>query len=440
MTAYFDIDHTHDPARKSWVASANKPQTDFPLQNLPLGIFSCDQVAPRVGIAIGDQILDLTAAFDAGLLGDSINRDLLTQSSLNSLFAAGHQVGMALREMAFAILSAEDPLDARRFASSILVDMDAAQLHLPAQIGNYTDFYAGIHHAIRAGTLLQPENPLPDNYKWMPIGYHGRASTVKASGGNIRRPKGQLMTAQSKGTPTFGPCNELDLELEMAVWLGQPNQHGEPIDIARAREHIAGFGLLNDWSARDIQRWEMKPLGPFLAKNFGTTVSTWVLTPYALAPFRVAMAPRPQGDPAPLPHLFSAQDQAEGTFEVALEVHLRTPQMKVRGEPSCAIIHSNMRDLYWTPAQMLAHHSAGGCEMLSGDLLGTGTISGPVDDELGSLLELTENGSRPVTLPNGEIRTYLQDGDEVTLKGRCHRDGFVSIGFGDCRGTITPAI
>lgn len=440
MTTYFDINHTHDSAQKSWVSSANEPDTDFPIQNLPLGIFSCSKAGPRAGVAIGDRVLDLTAAYDLGLLNACVSRELLTQDSLNELFAAGHEKGMALREAVFEILSSENRLEAQQYEGQILLHSATVHMHLPARIGNYTDFYAGIHHAVRAGTLLQPENPLPDNYKWMPIGYHGRASTVKPSGYAVRRPNGQLMAAGSKGIPAFGACKELDLELEMAVWVGQPNKWGEPIDIDAAREHIAGFGLLNDWSARDIQRWEMKPLGPFLAKNFGTTVSPWVLTPYALAPFRVAMAPRPDGDPAPLPHLLCTRDQAEGTFDVALEVHLRTSKMKADGEQSFSIIHSNMRDLYWTPQQMLTHHSAGGCEMLSGDLLGTGTISGPKDDELGSLLELTENGKRPVTLPNGEIRTYLEDGDEVTLKARCHREGFVSIGFGDCRGTVAPAV
>jgi len=270
----------------------------------------------------------------------------------------------------------------------------------------------------------------------MPIGYHGRASTVKPSGKHIRRPHGQRMAADSVGAPTFGPCRELDLELEMAVWLGKPSKWGTPIQMDDAHEHIAGYGLLNDWSARDIQRWEMKPLGPFLSKNFGTTVSPWVLTPYALAPFRVALASRPHSDPAPLAHLFSERDQAQGCFDVSLEVHLRTKKMRADGDASIAIIHANMHHLYWTPQQMLTHHASGGCEMLSGDLLGTGTISGPSNDQLGSLLELTENGQKPLILPNGEVRTYLEDGDEVTLKGRCHRAGFASIGFGDCCGTI----
>lgn len=436
MNSLFDINHTHEPSQQSWVVSANAADTDFPIQNLPLGIFSTDTMAPRVGIAIGEQVLDLAAAHDLGLLGQAIARDLLIQQSLNALFAAGHDTGLALREAVFNLLHADDPLGAQQHAGKILHPAVSVSMHLPSQIGNYTDFYAGIHHAIRAGTLLQPENPLPDNYKWMPIGYHGRASTVKPSGSHVRRPSGQLMAAGSTGKPGFEPCRELDLELEMAVWLGAPSEWGVPIPIEQAHEHIAGYGLLNDWSARDIQRWEMKPLGPFLAKNFGTTVSPWVLTPYALAPFRVAMDARPEGDPAPLPHLLSEQDQAHGTFDVALEVHLRTEKMRDAGEASIAIIRSNMRYLYWTPQQMLTHHASAGCEMLSGDLIGTGTISGPRDDQLGSLLELTENGAKEVMLPNGEIRSYLLDGDEIALKGRCSREGFVSIGFGNCIGTI----
>ncbi|WP_341273273.1 fumarylacetoacetase [Corticibacter populi] len=422
------------------MASANTGTTDFPIQNLPLGVFSTAVTGPRVGVAIGDQVLDLPAAHDLGLLGDAVPRELLEQDSLNALFAAGHGTGLALRHAVFRLLHAQEGLQAQAQAGSILHAASAVRLHLPTRIGNYTDFYAGIHHAVRAGSLLQPENPLPENYKWMPIGYHGRGSTVKPSGVEVRRPNGQLMAAGSTGAPGFGPCRELDLELEMAVWLGRPSDWGVPIPITQAHEHIAGYGLLNDWSARDIQRWEMKPLGPFLAKNFGTTVSPWVLTPYALAPFRVAMEPRPAGDPAPLPHLLSAQDQQQGTFDVALEVHLRTRKMRSDGADSIAIIRSNMRYLYWTPQQMLTHHASAGCEMLSGDLIGTGTISGPRQDELGSLLELTENGAREVTLPNGEIRSYLHDGDEVTLRGRCSRAGFVSIGFGDCAGTIVPAI
>lgn len=440
MPAFFALDHTHEPSHTSWVVSANTGETDFPIQNLPLGVFRTEASEPRLGVAIGDEVLDLLAAYDLGLLGHAVPRALLAQAHLNSLFAAGHTTGLALRHAVFELLHSNQGPTAQAHATAILHAASAVTMLLPSQIGNYTDFYAGIHHAVRAGSLLQPENPLPDNYKWMPIGYHGRGSTVKISGSQVHRPNGQLMQAGSSGVPEFGPCRELDLELEMAVWLGQPNTWGEPIAIEQAHAHIAGYGLLNDWSARDIQRWEMKPLGPFLAKNFGTTVSPWVLTPYALAPFSVAIDPRPSGDPAPLPYLLSEQDQAQGTFDVALQVHLRTRKMRDEGSASIAIIESNMRYLYWTPQQMLTHHASAGCEMLSGDLIGTGTISGPKVDELGSLLELTENGKNKVTLPNGEIRSYLLDGDEITLKGRCSRTGFVSIGFGDCTGTIAPAV
>lgn len=439
MALYLDIDHTHDIAQKSWVSSANAPDTEFPIQNLPLGVFSTEEGKTHVGVAIGDQVLDLVTAHDMGLLGNAIPRDLLATDSLNSLFAAGHTTGIALRHAVFALLNDADPRDAARHGAELLHPQANVVMHRPTRVGNYTDFYAGIHHAVRAGSLLQPENPLPDNYKWVPIGYHGRASTVKVSGMAVRRPSGQLMAAQGNGTPGFGPCRELDLELEMAVYLGKPSAWGETIAIAEAGEHIAGYGLLNDWSARDIQRWEMKPLGPFLAKNFGTTVSPWVLTPYALAPFRVPMAPRDAEDPQPLPYLHSAQDQAAGTFDIALEVKLRTRRMLSAGEDAVTIITSNMRHLYWTPQQLLTHHASSGCQMEAGDLIGTGTISGPVDDQLGSLLELTVNGQQPVRLPNGEMRSYLEDGDEVTLKGFCRREGFAPIGFGDCSGVVAAA-
>lgn len=435
MTGYPAPDHTNDPAARSWVGSANDPGTDFPVQNLPLGVFSAGDAAPRAGMAIGDKVLDLVAALDLGLLGDAVPREALASDGLNGLFALGNEAGLRLRHAAFALLAAPEP---SAHAGAILQEMAAVTMHRPVRVGNYTDFYAGIHHAVRAGGLLQPENPLPDNYKWVPIGYHGRASTTRVSGTDVRRPLGQRQLAPG-GAPEFGPCRELDLELEMAIYVGRPTVWGQPVAIGRAAEHVAGYGLLNDWSARDIQRWEMKPLGPFLSKNLGTTLSPWVVSPQALAPFRVAMAPRDPADPQPLPYLMDNADQAGGTFDVALSVWLRTARMRAAGKGPVMIIHSNMRDLYWTPAQLLAHHTSSGCEMESGDLIGTGTISGPREDELGSLLELAMNGARPVTLPNGETRSFLEDGDEITLKGRCVREGFVPIGFGTCTGTVLPA-
>ncbi|WP_172330094.1 fumarylacetoacetase [Mangrovicoccus sp. HB161399] len=438
MPGYPELDHTNDPAARSWVGTANDGINDFPVQNLPLGIFSAAGLPPRAGMAIGASVLDLVAASDLGLLGDAVPRELLAKAGLNDLFAAGHGAGLRLRHAAFALLEASDTMGAQAHAGAILHDMETVTMHRPVHVGNYTDFYAGIHHAVRAGGLLQPENPLPDNYKWVPIGYHGRASTTRVSGTDVRRPAGQFQPAPG-AAPEFGPCRELDLELEMAVYVGRPTEWGRPLGIAEAAEHVAGYGLLNDWSARDIQRWEMKPLGPFLSKNLGTSLSPWVLSPQALAPFRVAMAPRDPADPQPLPYLMSAEDQAKGTFDVALSVQIRTGRMRAAGDAPVTIIRSNMRDLYWTPQQLLAHHTCSGCEMEAGDLIGTGTISGPREDELGSLLELTMNGARPVRLPNGETRSFLADGDEITLKGRCTREGFVPIGFGTCTGTVLPA-
>lgn len=439
MTVYPELDHTHNPAARSWVETANVINTEFPIQNLPLGVFSVGRSEKRIGVAIGNSVLDLVAAQELGLIDEPISRPMLATDGLNELFSAGHGVNQQLRHAVFSLLHVDDKKNAQQHASVLLYDQADVTMYRPMHVKSYTDFYAGIHHAVRAGTLLQPDNPLPANYKWMPIGYHSRASTTHVSGAEIRRPNGQFLTVDSGQIPEFGPCRELDLELEMAVYIGTPSQVGQPIKIDNAASYIAGYGLLNDWSARDVQKWEMKPLGPFLSKNLGTTLSPWVLTPHALAPFRVAMSPRSANDPQPLPYLMSEKDQQEGIFDVALSVQLRTERMKEEGDTPVTIIHSNMRDLYWTPQQLLTHHTCTGCDMETGDLIGTGTISGPKDDELGSLLELTMNGDKPVQLPNGEVRCYLEDGDEVTLRGRCSRAGFVPIGFGAAVGTVLPA-
>lgn len=437
MKALFELDHTHDASRKSWVATANAADCEFPIQNLPLGVFIPEGQSARVGVAIGDHVLDLLKASELRLIPQEIAQAGLHTECLNDLLSQGHEVGLQLRHLVFDLLSDSDPLNAKQFSQDILHAQEAVTMLRPVDVRNYTDFYAGIHHAVRAGTLLQPENPLPDNYKWVPIGYHGRPSTVKVSGQDIKRPQGQLMPAQPGSPPEFNHCRELDLELEMAVYVGKPSAWGEPIGIEQSFDYIGGFGLLNDWSARDIQKWEMKPLGPFLAKNFGTTISPWIITPYALAPFRQAVPSRPAGDPMPLPYLYSTLDQQKGAFDIELEVRLSTKKMREAGDEPVCIIKSNMSHLYWTPQQMLTHHSIAGCQMESGDIIGTGTISGPAPDQLGSLLELTENGINPVVLPNGEIRRYLEDGDQIILKGLCKKEGFASIGFGDCIGTIT---
>jgi fumarylacetoacetase len=310
----------------------------------------------------------------------------------------------------------------------------------PIAVSNYTDFYAGIHHARAAGALLTPENPLPPNYKWVPIAYHGRASSVQVGHGEVRRPIGQMPPKDPGGAPIFGPCERLDFELELGFYVTKGNAIGDRIAIGDAAESIVGYSLLNDWSARDIQRWEMFPLGPFLSKSFATSVSPWVVTADALEPFRIPAMIRPDGDPKPLPYLLNANDQASGGLDIQLRVLLSTARMRSAHERPTEILASNARYLYWTPAQMVAHHTVNGCNLRTGDMIGTGTISGPREEELSSMLELTVGGTRPITLPNGETRSFLLDGDEVTFRGRCEREGFASIGFGSCTGVVTPAI
>jgi fumarylacetoacetase len=312
-------------------------------------------------------------------------------------------------------------------------------LHLPAAIGDYTDFYAGIHHALNVGRQFRPENPLLPNYKHVPIGYHGRASSIRPSGAPVRRPSGQRKAPDAE-SPTFGATQRLDLELELGVWIGQGNELGQPIPIAEAGDHIAGLCLLNDWSARDFQAWEYQPLGPFLAKNFMTTISPWIVTAEALAPFRIAQPPRPQGDPRPMDYLWDEQDQAAGAYALGLEVLISTAKMREQGLAPVRISQGPASNLYWTLAQLVAHHTVGGCDLRPGDLLGTGTISTPDDSGVGSLLELTKGGTQAITLPTGESRTFLQDGDELTIAARAQADGAVSIGFGECRGVIEPAL
>jgi fumarylacetoacetase len=308
-------------------------------------------------------------------------------------------------------------------------------LHLPARIGDYTDFFAGIHHATNTGRLIRPDNPLMPNYKHLPVGYHGRASSIVPSGTQVRRPGGQRKPA-SETTPSFGPSRSLDFELELGIWIGPGNTQGTPIPIAEAASHVAGFCLLNDWSARDIQGWEYQPLGPFLGKSFATTISPYVMTSEALAPFRIAQAPRPQGDPAPLDYLLDAGDQRQGAFDIELEVLILTEGLRTKDLPPQRLALSNARHLYWTVAQMVAHHACGGCNLMPGDLFGSGTVSGPGDDAMGSLLEMTQGGRKPIALASGETRRFLEDGDEVIMRAFARRDGFATIGFGECRGTI----
>ena len=427
-------DRTHDPGLRSWVASANG-HPDFPIQNLPFGVFAPPAGLPRGGVAIGDGILDLPAALAAGLLQGEAARaaEAASGDALNPLLALGAGPRKALRAQLSTLLS--DANAAREAMAGALHPAADCTLYVPARIGDYTDFYAGIHHATNVGLQFRPDNPLLPNYKYVPIGYHGRASSVRVSGTPVRRPSGQRKPARET-EPSFGPSRNLDYELELGIWVGPGNELGQPIPMAEAAEHIAGFCLLNDWSARDIQAWEYQPLGPFLAKSFGTTISPWVITPEALAPFRTAQPPRAPGDPAPLAYLLDEADQGGGALDLALEVLLLTPGLRAKALAPHRLALSSARHLYWTPAQLVAHHACNGCNLQPGDLLGTGTISAPEASGYGSLLESTQGGRRPIALASGEERRFLEDGDEVILRARAGGGGYAAIGFGECRATI----
>ncbi|MHA3792194.1 fumarylacetoacetase [Sphingomonas sp. YL-JM2C] len=422
------IDATHDPALKSWVPGADG-HPDFPIQNLPYGIFSLGADGEkRPAVAIGDKLLDLAAI--SGLLPVE-----LRGSTLNALFALPAERRLALRHKLSELLSNGNH---RPALEPHLHDRSAVTMHLPAAIGDYTDFYVGIHHANNIGRQFRPDNPLLPNYKYVPIGYHGRASSIRPSGVPLVRPKGQRKPPEADA-PVVGPSARLDYELELGVWIGRGNELGEPIPIAEAANHIAGFCLLNDWSARDFQAWEYQPLGPFLAKNFQTTISPWVVTAEALAPFRIAQPARPEGDPKPLPYLWDEDDQAAGALGIELEVQLLTAKMREQGLPPHRLSKGPASNMYWTVAQIVAHHASNGCNLQPGDLLGTGTISAPTDDGCGSLMEISRGGTRPVTLPSGEERSFLQDGDEILLSATARADGHVPIGFGECRAVVLPA-
>ena len=433
------LDETHDRARQSWVASANG-HSEFPLQNLPFGTFSppgnnVPDAKPRGGIAIGEMIFDLKAAHAAGLFSGAAASAAAAASggSLNPLMTLGAGPRQELRKQVSALLATGGK--AEPLAASLLHRACDCWLHMPAQVNNFTDFFAGIHHATNGGRRRDPNNPLSPNYKYVPVAYHSRASSVRESGLPVRRPQGQRKLPD-EAAPTFGPCRKLDYELELAVWVGPGNRQGEPIAISHAAEHIFGLGLVNDWSARDIQQWESQPLGPFLGKSFGSTVSPWIVTLEALEPFRVAQPPRPAGDPRPLPHLWDDNDQQRGAFDVALEALILTPRMREAGLAPHRISHSNTTDLYWTLAQLVTHHTSGGCNLMPGDLFGTGTISGPTEEGWGSLSEQSMDGTRRLTLGNGETRTFLEDGDEAIFRAHCRRDGYAPIGFGECRARV----
>jgi fumarylacetoacetase len=419
------VDATHSLKLRSWVESANDPASDFPIQNLPFGVFrrKASKEAPRGGVAIGEQILDLAAV------------GLKTGPNLNKLAAAGRPAWKQLRKVLSLGLS--DPKRAKQF-SKWLVPMRKAELFLPVAIGDYSDFYTGIHHALAIGRMFRPDNPLLPNYKWVPIGYHGRASSVVVSGTPVTRPNGQTK-APDAPAPSFGPAKRLDYEVELGFVIGPGSALGKPVGIRRALDHVFGVVLMNDWSARDLQAWEYQPLGPFLAKSFATTISPWIVTLEALEPFRCPAFARAADDPRPLPYLLDAADQARGGFAIETTMSLQSAQMRARKEPPARLSRCSWRDGYWTIAQIVAHQASNGCNLAPGDLLGSGTISGTGPGTAGSLIELTQGGKQALELPGGETRTFIQDGDLVVQEGRCAKDGAVAIGFGQAAGLVRPA-
>ena len=433
------LNETHDPALKSWVASANTQGTDFPIQNLPFAVFRRRGTgeAFRCGVAIGDQILDLAAIAKTSVLkGDAATTAQAgAHDKLNALMALGNTAWGTLR-LALSRALREDAAE-QATLQACLVPQAQAEYDVPARIGDYTDFYTSVHHATNIGKQFRPDNPLLPNYKWVPIGYHGRVSSICVSGQQFHRPVGQTMPPGAS-EPAFGPCKRLDIELELGIFVGSGNALGEPVPITQAEDHVFGICLLNDWSARDIQGWEYQPLGPFLSKNFASTLSPWVVTLEALAPYRVAFT-RPEGDPQPLAYLDSPANRAEGAFDIQLQVGLQTAHMRATGQADASICRTSYRHAYWTVAQMVAHHTVNGCNLQPGDLFGSGTLSGPTLDQAAALIELTTGGKHPVTLPGGEQRTWLEDGDSVVLRGWCEKDGAARIGFGECVGTVLPA-
>lgn len=438
-----DQDSATEWGRSSWVESANDATCGFPLQSLPYCIFALGDESARPGVGIGAFVLDLRRAAHSGLF-DGLPAAILSAisaaceaHSLNALVACGTSAHAALRHRLMALLDLDADGSVRQTIAAALLPVAEVALHKPIESANYTDFYASIHHATRVGRLFRPEQPLLPNYKFVPIGYHGRASSLVGSGMPVRRPRGQ--TKPVAGIPGFGPTQFLDYEVELGLYIAAGNTLGEPIPIGRAWEHIFGISLVNDWSARDLQMWESQPLGPFLAKSFATSVSPWVVPTAALAPFRCPASPRVADDPAPLAYLWSADDQRTGALDLTLQAFLLTPAMRAAALPPHRLSSANLRTLYWTPAQLVAHHTSNGCNLLPGDLLASGTVSGKPDEEAGCLLELTAGGKRPLLLPNGEARRALEDGDEVILRGFCSRDGFPMVSLGECRGTVMPA-
>ena len=441
----YEINETHDPNLKSWVESANDPNTDFPIQNLPFCIFRRQETDEfeRRGVVIGNYVLDLGLCFDARLLEDMDDEEMevtgYDTEKLNAIFEySSLEDRTILRRRLQSVLSDAADSDVKDKLEYCFVELRNAVFANPFSIGDYTDFYCSIFHATNVGSMFRPDNPLLPNYKYVPIGYHGRASSIVISGTDIRRPKGQNRSDAEK-PPVFIPAKNLDYEMEVGFFVGQGNELGSPIPIGEAEKHIFGLCLVNDWSARDIQAWEYQPLGPFLAKNFATTISPFVVTMEALAPFRTPAFERDAGDPQPLEYLSDEQNQKFGGIGINLEVYIQTRKMREENVEPHMLSRSNMKDLYWTIGQMLTHHASNGCNLQTGDLMATGTVSGQSKQERGCMLELTWRGTEPIELPNGEQRRFLEDGDEIIMKGYCEREGFRRIGFGECRGRILPA-
>ena len=433
------MDDTHNPDRTSWVESANAPDTDFPIQNLPFGVFRRRGTndVPRVGIAIGQMVLDVVDAAERApseFIGNAEAIDACDTPSLNALMALGRRQTTVLRETIANALDASNKV-AQAEAHAALIPMSDVEMLLPAQIGDYTDFYASIYHATNVGSMFRPDNALLPNYKYVPIGYHGRASSMVPSDTPVKRPVGQRK-GPNDAEPTVGPSRSLDYECEVGVFVGAGNTLGETIPLSDAEQHMFGLCLVNDWSARDVQSWEYQPLGPFLAKNFATTLSPWVVTMDALEPFRAPAFARAAGDPAPLSYLSTPENEAAGGVSITLEVRLQTAAMRARGNAPAAVSRTSFTHMYWTLAQLLTHHAMGGCNMRPGDLLASGTVSGPTKGERGCLLELTWRGAEPLTLPSGETRAFLEDGDLVELAGWCEAPGMRRIGFGSARGVV----
>ena len=438
-----ELNHTHDANTRSWLDSANAAGTDFPIQNLPFGVFrrAGSSEAFRGGVAIGDQVIDLAAIAREGAVSGAAAQavNACTGDALNDFLTLGPVAWSALRHALFDLLKAGASGPGVTALRASLVPLAEVEMRVPTRIGDYTDFYTSIHHARNVGRVIRPDNPLSPNFQWLPIAYHGRASSVVISGTPFRRPMGQAMAAGASA-PVYGHCHRLDFELEMGFYIGPGNAMGEPIALAEAEDHIFGMCLLNDWSARDHQFWEMNPLGPFLGKNFCTTVSPWIVSLEALAPYRLPFE-RPAADPQPLAYLQADSNRAQGAIDVQLEVQIESRQHRERGIAPDRISGTSFRHQYWTIAQMVAQHSVGGCNLQPGDLLGTGTISGPTLDEAGAMVELSLGGTRSIPLPGtGEARTFLEDGDAVILRGWCEKPGAARIGFGESRGEVLPAL